>query len=260
MNSPGIAAGATQTGPWPNGLIKRLGAGIPARSSRGGTPIIALSGAPGSGKSALARQWAVRTGDVAVISLDDFYLSPEARSRLAAEIHPWLARRGVPGTHDPDRLRSVLDRIESGQAAAWPRFDKGRDRPSAETRTWPGGQPRLILVEGWCLGARPLGRDTRAPRPWLEHVNRQLARYRASLFERFDRLVFLRAPDLATVAAWRQESERRRPSGAHRFTPDRVRALLEPMAPIIQSMLVNPPCPAEVIELDHYRRVRSCRK
>jgi len=37
---------------------------------------------------------------VEVLSLDDFYLGHAARLQLARDIHPLLATRGVPGTHD----------------------------------------------------------------------------------------------------------------------------------------------------------------
>ena len=42
--------------------------------------------------------------DCHVLSIDDFYLSKAKRKRLAASVHPLLAIRGVPGTHDVHRL------------------------------------------------------------------------------------------------------------------------------------------------------------
>ena len=35
-----------------------------------------------------------------VLSLDDFYLGRRDRAALARDVHPLLATRGVPGTHD----------------------------------------------------------------------------------------------------------------------------------------------------------------
>src|SRR6185437_8649015 len=72
--------------------------------STDGPLVLGLCGAQGSGKSILARsladRFASRGRRVAVLSLDDLYLTKAERSRLAQEVHPLLGTRGVPGTHD----------------------------------------------------------------------------------------------------------------------------------------------------------------
>ena len=74
-------------------LIEALAAG------REGPALIGIAGAQGSGKTTLARAAAVRLDGVA-LSLDDFYLERAERTRLGRSIHPLLAVRGPPGTHD----------------------------------------------------------------------------------------------------------------------------------------------------------------
>ena len=66
--------------------------------------MVGLTGPQGSGKSTLAAKLppllAARGLRSAVLALDDLYLTHAERRRLAADIHPLLATRGVPGTHD----------------------------------------------------------------------------------------------------------------------------------------------------------------
>ena len=73
-------------------------------------PLIAISGAQGSGKSTLTTR-AARDLSCAALSLDDVYLTRAERAALAARIHPLFAVRGPPGTHDLALLDTVLTRL-----------------------------------------------------------------------------------------------------------------------------------------------------
>ncbi len=99
-----------------------------------------------------------------------------------------------------------------------PKFDKGLD-DRVERSAWPmAGFADVVIIEGWCLGARPqpaadlvapineLERDEDADGRWRAYVNDALGRYQA-LFARFDRLVFLQVPDFDAVRRWRAEQE-----------------------------------------------------
>lgn len=187
-----------------------------------------LSGLQGSGKSTFARQLAAaanaRGVGCVVLSLDDFYLGRRARLRLARSVHPLFATRGVPGTHDLDLLMRTLAALRHAgerRPAALPRFDKGHDTRVPPSR-WRRVRvpPRLILLEGWCVGVpaqdeaslrRPLNaleRDEDGERRWRRRVNRELARGYARLWRQLDALVLLQAPGFDVVARWRDQQER----------------------------------------------------
>ena len=79
------------------------------------TPLLlGINGCQGSGKSTLAdfiaAVQAMRGRRVAVLSIDDFYLTRRERAQLAQSIHPLLQTRGVPGTHD---LALALQTVDS---------------------------------------------------------------------------------------------------------------------------------------------------
>ena len=189
--------------------------------------LLGLSGVQGSGKSTLAAalvEQASAHGWAAVtLSLDDVYLTRRQRETLAMEVHPLLRTRGVPGTHDLRLLRVTLDALagaSTAQPVALPRFDKGQD-DRAPIETWPSVRtpPRLVVLEGWCLGAIPvdpgtlaepinaLERDEDPDGAWRRWVNTRLADY-LPLWKRLDALVLLRAPSWGVVARWREEAER----------------------------------------------------
>src|ERR1700744_5381099 len=93
--------------------------------------VIGLCGAQGSGKTTVAK-YAVRLlqdrGMRAVVrSSNDFYLTHEPRQRLANEVHPLLATRGPPGTHDVAMAAAAIDALRSKGKVSLPRFDKATD-------------------------------------------------------------------------------------------------------------------------------------
>ena len=184
--------------------------------------VVGLCGPQGAGKSTIAAALAADVR-VAVLSLDDLYLAPEARARLAAEVHPLFKTRGVPGTHDIALGVDVLARLIAGERVALPRFDKATDapRPLAD---WPVvARPDVVVFEGWCVGAtaqdaaalvdpvNALERNDDRDGVWRRYANDALAGPYRALFAPLDRLILLRAPDFATVVAWRQAAERAGP-------------------------------------------------
>jgi len=158
----------------------------------------------------------------ATLSLDDLYLPRGERLRLAREVHPLLATRGPPGTHDVNLGVELLARLGQPGVVAAPSFDKGTDdrRPM---RGWPRleGPFDLILFEGWCVGARPQApEDLAAPvndlerhedggGVWRRFVNDSLAGPYRGLFAPIGLQLLFLAPDFATVLRWRLEQERK---------------------------------------------------
>jgi D-glycerate 3-kinase len=194
------------------------------RQERRRTAIVGLCGSQGSGKSTAAeatRRLLIERGLSAVaLSLDDFYLTQEARRRLAAEVHPLLATRGPPGTHDVGLACAVLEALGAPGKTALPRFDKAADtrapRAQWETVRTPVD---VVIFEGWCVGAIAQGQAALA-RPvnaleaeedpqgvWREYVNDQLGGRYQELFGRLHDLVLLAAPSFEVVVGWRTEQE-----------------------------------------------------
>jgi D-glycerate 3-kinase len=199
-----------------------------AAAARGRTTplLVGLCGAQGSGKSTLAGALcaAMRADGLAVaaLSLDDLYLTRAARAELATRVHPLLATRGVPGTHEVDLGVATFAALARTGEVPLPAFDKSRDdrRPADE---WPRvtAPVNVILFEGWCLGAAPedeaalaspvnaLERDEDPEGLWRRYVNDALRGPYRQLFGPLDRLVLLKAPSFEVVFEWRREQERK---------------------------------------------------
>ena len=205
-------------------LVQRLLDSALALPSR--PAVFAITGLQGSGKSTLAQQMvaaAIAAGVPAVaLSVDDFYLGRRERRALARRVHPLLAQRGPPGTHDVGLACRTLDALrtmQAGDIVRIPRFDKLGDTRLPPSR-WTKVQqrPDLIVFEGWFLGVQPQAapalrepinvlEKTRDPEgSWREWCNHALAAY-APLWSRFDWLAWLKGPDFDIVREWRWQQE-----------------------------------------------------
>ena len=189
--------------------------------------VIGINGCQGSGKSTLADYLctvvAERLGVTTVsLSLDDFYLTKTERNHLAAKVHPLLATRGVPGTHDVQLAIDSIKSLAAGQKTLITRFDKSIDdrAPAASLKTTEG-KIGLIVVEGWCLGAKQestekliqpinsLEENDDRDGIWRAYVNRALQNDYPPLFALVDELIMLQAPAFDTVFKWRLEQEQK---------------------------------------------------
>lgn len=197
---------------------------LSAHRRKQGMAVVALCGAQGSGKSTIAAATRAILEDrgcrALVLSLDDLYLPHAVRHRLAREVHPLLATRGPPGTHDVELGLRLLSAAAKDRAIALPRFDKATDDPApASVRPRFEGPAEVVIFEGWCVGARPqprealrepinaLERDEDPDGRWRRFVNTALATAYPSLFEAHDVLALLAAPSFEVVARWREEQE-----------------------------------------------------
>lgn len=186
--------------------------------------IVGICGPQGSGKSTLAGSLRHLLQDAglhaATLSLDDLYLTRAERAVLARRVHPLLATRGVPGTHDVALGIDLLERLRAQRPVALPAFDKARDerRPPQQWQRVPAPLD-VLLFEGWCVGARPqpeaelaapLNALERAEDPrgtWRRYVNAALAGDYQRLYAPLDALVLLQAEGFEQVYAWRLEQE-----------------------------------------------------
>jgi D-glycerate 3-kinase len=237
-------------------VIRRLHAPLAARvaaaARRRPGVRVGLTGPQGSGKTTSARVLALllreRGLNAVILSLDDLYLPMAARQRLAAEVHPLLATRGVPGTHDVDLGLAVLESLGRSGQTRMPRFDKASDDRAPESE-WLRieGPADVILFEGWCVGARPqppaalrrpinaLERERDSEGIWRRYVNEALAGPYQTLFAGLRPLVFLRAPSFEIVLRWRTEQEHK------------LRARLGPAAGMSDAQLA--------VFIQHYERI-----
>lgn len=184
--------------------------------------VIFVSGAQGSGKTTSAQMIANSHSDVAVLSLDDFYLPKSDRLKLAERISPLFATRGPPGTHDIRLLnKTIIDLIQSSKddEVRIPIFDKiidDRCNPS-EWHFLKGG-PEIIIVEGWLMGVNPkISSLSSSPLnaveamdkdgAWRKYQEEQLASEYASLWDISNSYFHIIAPAFDAVKIWRAQQE-----------------------------------------------------
>jgi len=94
--------------------------------------LVGVSGCQGSGKSTLASLLVILLKELMGLnainlSIDDFYLTHADRQMLARTVHPLLATRGVPGTHDVELALATIAKLRGEGRVAIPRFNKAID-------------------------------------------------------------------------------------------------------------------------------------
>ena len=193
-----------------------------------GAYFVGINGCQGSGKSTLTRFIAeyLRSEyqlNIVVMSLDDFYLTREKRTQLAHDIHPLLATRGVPGTHDLSALDNILIQFKEQKTGFLiPKFNKATDDPFPKEQWTSIEEPvDIILLEGWCWGVDPqseeqlklpineleLQHDEKGV--WRNYVNQQLKDAYVPLYKAMDFWLALQAPSFDCVYKWRLEQEQK---------------------------------------------------
>jgi D-glycerate 3-kinase len=182
-----------------------------------------IVGAQGAGKTTLCQLLqCLLTGlgyPTLSLSIDDFYKTFAERQALRQQ-DPRLSWRGPPGTHDLDLALQVLRQLResSDQPVAIPRFDKtahqGAGDRSELTELAQGN--KIILFEGWLIGARPIPpeRFASAPPPIDSEADRQFAREMnmglqvyQPLWGQLDRLMVLDLADYQSSYQWRTQAE-----------------------------------------------------
>lgn len=207
----------------PHGFADAFVAGVLDAALARPARVLGVSGLQGSGKSTLAAQLvdaATARGLRAVaLSIDDAYLDRPDRRRLARDVHPLLATRGPPGTHDVSLACDTLDALRAGAPVRLPAFDKLGDSRLPKDRWRETRGIELVVFEGWFLGtpaepttalAGPLNaleRDEDRDGRWRRWCNDALARDYPALWRRIDHLLFLQPPGFEIVPEWRWQQE-----------------------------------------------------
>lgn len=229
--------------------------------------VVTISGSQGSGKSTLAKVLLnYLPPKFLTVSLDDYYLSADARRHLAEEVHPLMATRGVPGTHDIDRLKSDLKTIRGGATLTHlPVFDKGRDDVAQDRAV----EARGLVLEGWCLGAPPQ-QPSRLVDPinvlesredsqgvWRRWVNQRLADDYTPVWDESQFWIHLSVPGFEQVLAWRTEQEQALPF-EQRMSALEIERFIGHYERITRHMWSEPPrSPGIQVQLDRKHRLVS---
>ena len=236
-----------------------------------GHTVVGLGGGQGAGKSTLAsliQQGAHTLGErVAVLALDDFYLTKTERDRLAQDVHRLFSTRGPPGTHAIDELINAVVELKSGHVVDVPQFDKGLDDRTGTLRMEPHCD--RVIIEGWCVGATPqpdcelaeplnqLERDRDQDGIWRRAINAKLMGEYAKFLELLDSFVFLRVPDIESVRSWRLQQEQGVPT-AQRKDAVWVDEFVQYYQRLTEWMWLDAPLRADVVvELDAGHRIAT---
>ena len=191
--------------------------------------IIGLSGGQGAGKSTITQVLKLILEikynlSVVCFSIDDFYKTLSERNSLAKNVNKLFKTRGVPGTHDTNLINKIFTNLtkKKFRTVFIPCFDKSRDDRSPK-KYWQkiDQKPKVIIFEGWCIGARPQqNKDLLKPinilekkqdlgLKWRIRVNNELKNDYKKIFNKINILIFLKVPNFNCVYKWRLLQEKK---------------------------------------------------
>ena len=205
---------------------------------KGGTLFLGLSGAQGSGKTTISEILKIIIKKlfkrkIQIISIDNFYKTLQERKEMSSKIHNLLRTRGVPGTHDINLLKKTLFNLNKKNFKIFrsPRFDKSID-DRVKKKYWDiiKNKPEIIILEGWCVGAKPqsqnkikktvnnLEKNEDKNFIWRKYANEKLKKEYKSLFSIIDNFIFIKIPNYRMVFKWRfiQEKKLRKKSHSNK--------------------------------------------
>ena len=203
---------------------------------KGKTLFLGVSGGQGSGKTTITgilkiilKKFFKR--EIQVSSIDDFYKTLKERNHMSYKIHNLFRTRGVPGTHDINLLKKFFYNLKKINLKKFksPKFDKSTD-DRFKKRHWNNikKKPEIVILEGWCIGARPQS-NVLIKKPinllekkedknfiWRKYVNEKLKKEYKSLFAKIDHFIFIKIPNFKMVFKWRllQEKKLRKKSNS----------------------------------------------
>ncbi len=163
---------------------------------------------------------------VLVLCLDDYYLTKKERVFLSKNVHPLLITRGVPGTHDIDKLINDIKKFNNSKFPILiPIFDKLIDNRSSRIKK-EISKADILILEGWCCGAsdikssyllkniNKLEKNRDKNTIWRKYYNSKLKNEYRKLFNIFDKTIFLKAPSFKYILNWRIKQEKMNKSNA----------------------------------------------
>ena len=190
---------------------------------------IGLAGGQGTGKTTITSIISIILRkyfklDIFKISIDDFYKTRKQRTFLSKNKHPLLMTRGVPGTHDIDIMLNFFKKIKvkKFKILKLPKFNKAVDDRYSKSLWYKiQSKPDVVILEGWCVGARSQN-FTELKKPinslekvhdqnfkWRQYVNYQLKTKYKKLFNQLDCLLFLKVKNFSILRRWRLKQEKK---------------------------------------------------
>lgn len=199
---------------------------------KGRTLILGLSGSQGSGKTMVTGILQIVLKkffkkNIYIISIDDFYKTLRDRNRMSQQKHSLFKTRGVPGTHDINLIKNFFISVKRKKfkKIKLPKFNKSIDDRSKKNY-WHNinKRPEIIILEGWCVGAKPqiisslrkpvniLERHEDKDLIWRKYANEKLKKEYKEVFAMIDYFIFMKVPNFKIVFKWRllQENKLRK--------------------------------------------------
>ncbi|RUA14333.1 MAG: uridine kinase [Alphaproteobacteria bacterium] len=199
---------------------------------KGRTLILGLSGSQGSGKTMVTGILQIILKkffkkNIYIISIDDFYKTLRDRNRMSQQKHSLFKTRGVPGTHDINLIKNFFISVKRKKfkKIKLPKFNKSIDDRSKKNY-WHNinKRPEIIILEGWCVGAKPqiisslrkpvniLERHEDKDLIWRKYANEKLKKEYKEVFAMIDYFIFMKVPNFKIVFKWRllQENKLRK--------------------------------------------------
>ncbi|MBL4810947.1 MAG: sugar transporter [Rhodobacteraceae bacterium] len=126
--------------------------------SRQGRILLAIAGAPASGKSTLAEELARRLNrqrcHAVTVSMDGFHLDNRVLDACGLK-----RRKGAPETFDVYGFSHLIRRMHAGEEVIAPSFDRARDIAIAGAQVVPADCPVVIIEGNYLLFDEPVWSD-----------------------------------------------------------------------------------------------------
>ena len=202
---------------------------------KGKTIFLGFSGGQGSGKTTVTGILKIILNNyfkrkIHISSIDDFYKTLKDRNKISSTIHALLKTRGAPGTHDTNLIKKFFDFMKKKKFKKFklPKFEKSID-DRLKKKYWFNikERPEVIILEGWCVGAKPQS-SSLLKKPinilekyedkdliWRKYANQKLKKEYKKLFAMIDYLIFMKIPHFNMVFKWRLLQERKLKKMSH---------------------------------------------